>query len=297
MQCGAELMETQERLPVPDWLKVKLPKHPHLQSMRERLRSHRLVTVCESARCPNIGECFSRGTATFMLLGEQCTRRCGFCAVTTGRPLPPDPDEPKRVAQMVKKLGLRHAVITSVARDELLDQGASQFANSIDAIRSESPGTDVEVLTPDFHAKRELIEIIVLRKPDVYNHNLETVARLQNNVRPQSGYERSLAVLRIVKELEPTMVTKSGLMMGLGEEPDEVMTTLRDLRNVGCDIVTIGQYIRPTQRHLPVVRYVPPREFDAYSEVGRSLGFRAIVAGPFVRSSYLAERALEDASP
>jgi len=255
-----------------------------------------ISTVCQSARCPNIGECFSRGTATFMLLGETCTRRCGFCAVKTGRGEPVDPYEPLKVATMVRKLNLRHAVITSVARDDLPDQGANQFAKTVKAIKLLCPNTTVEVLTPDFKARPDLIAIVVESSPDVYNHNVETVPRLQKSVRPQASYERSLKVLEIVKGLRPQMLTKSGLMVGLGETMDEVVQVLKDLRSVGCDIVTIGQYIRPTARHLPVARYVTPEEFAELERIGYELGFKYVFAGPFVRSSYLADAALEVAT-
>jgi len=278
--------------PLPEWLR-KEPKHRRAEPLRRELERQGIHTVCQSARCPNIGDCFSRGTATFMLLGDVCTRRCGFCAVKTGRGEPVDPFEPLKVATMVKRLGLRHAVLTSVARDDLPDQGATQFAKTVRAIKTLCPTTTVEVLTPDFKAHPDLIAIVVQSQPEVYNHNVETVPRLQKLVRPQASYERSLRVLEIVKGLQPTMLTKSGLMLGLGETMDEVVQVLKDLRQVGCDIVTIGQYLRPTLRHLPVVRYVPPEEFTELERIGYQLGFRFVFAGPFVRSSYLADLALE----
>ncbi len=281
--------------PLPEWLRRE-PKHRRAEPLRQELERQGIHTVCQSARCPNIGECFSRGTATFMLLGEICTRRCGFCAVKTGRGEPVDPFEPLRVAVMVKRLGLRHAVLTSVARDDLPDQGATQFAKTVRAIKTLCPTTTVEVLTPDFKAHPDLIAIVVDAQPEVYNHNVETVPRLQKLVRPQASYERSLRVLEIVKGLQPAMLTKSGLMLGLGETMDEVVQVLKDLRQVGCDIVTIGQYLRPTLRHLPVVRYVPPEEFTELERIGYQLGFRFVFAGPFVRSSYLADLALEGVS-
>ncbi|MFA0768727.1 MAG: hypothetical protein OXFUSZZB_002055 [Candidatus Fervidibacter sp.] len=281
--------------PLPEWLR-KEPKHRRAEPLRRELERQGIHTVCQSARCPNIGDCFSRGTATFMLLGDVCTRRCGFCAVKTGRGEPVDPFEPLKVATMVKRLGLRHAVLTSVARDDLPDQGATQFAKTVRAIKTLCPTTTVEVLTPDFKAHPDLIAIVVQSQPEVYNHNVETVPRLQKLVRPQASYERSLRVLEIVKGLQPTMLTKSGLMLGLGETMDEVVQVLKDLRQVGCDIVTIGQYLRPTLRHLPVVRYVPPEEFTELERIGYQLGFRFVFAGPFVRSSYLADLALEGAS-
>lgn len=283
--------------PLPDWIKAKVPKRRKAETMRQKLERLGINTVCQSARCPNIGECFSRGTATFMLLGETCTRRCGFCAVATGRGEPIDPFEPLKIAAMVKKLGLRHAVLTSVARDDLPDEGATQFAKTVRAIHVLCPETTVEVLTPDFKAKRDLIAIVVEAHPEVYNHNVETVPRLQKRVRPQASYERSLRVLEIVKELNPKMTIKSGLMLGLGETMDEVVKVLQDLRDIGCDVVTIGQYLRPTLRHLPVARYVPPEEFAALERIGYELGFRYVFSGPFVRSSYLADLALDGIWP
>jgi lipoic acid synthetase len=292
---GGTPMALRGNPPLPEWLR-KEPKHRRAEPLRRELERQGIHTVCQSARCPNIGDCFSRGTATFMLLGDVCTRRCGFCAVKTGRGEPVDPFEPLKVATMVKRLGLRHAVLTSVARDDLPDQGATQFAKTVRAIKTLCPTTTVEVLTPDFKAHPDLIAIVVQSQPEVYNHNVETVPRLQKLVRPQASYERSLRVLEIVKGLQPTMLTKSGLMLGLGETMDEVVQVLKDLRQVGCDIVTIGQYLRPTLRHLPVVRYVPPEEFTELERIGYQLGFRFVFAGPFVRSSYLADLALEGAS-
>ena len=281
---------------IPSWIRSKVPKHRLAEPLRQELMRMGINTVCQSARCPNIGECFSRGTATFMLLGETCTRRCGFCAVKTGRGEPVDPYEPLKVAAMVHKLNLRHAVITSVARDDLPDQGANQFAKTVKAIKLLCPNTTVEVLTPDFKARSDLIAIVVESSPDVYNHNVETVPRLQKSVRPQASYERSLKVLEIVKGLCSQMLTKSGLMVGLGETMEEVVQVLKDLRSVGCDIVTIGQYIRPTARHLPVARYVAPEEFAELERIGYELGFKYVFAGPFVRSSYLADVAFEGAT-
>lgn len=281
---------------LPIWIRSKVPKRSLAEPLRQELSLMGINTVCQSARCPNIGECFSRGTATFMLLGETCTRRCGFCAVKTGRGEPIDPYEPLKVATMVCKLNLRHAVITSVARDDLPDQGANQFAKTVKAIKLLYPNTTVEVLTPDFKARSDLIAIVVESSPDVYNHNVETVPRLQKLVRPQASYEGSLRVLEIVKGLCPQMLTKSGLMVGLGETMEEVVQVLKDLRSVGCDIVTIGQYIRPTARHLPVARYVMPEEFSELERIGYELGFKYVFSGPFVRSSYLADVAFEGAT-
>ncbi len=278
---------------LPDWIREKVPKRTKAEPLRRELELLGINTVCQSARCPNIGECFSRGTATFMLLGKTCTRSCGFCAVKTGRGEPIDPYEPLKVATMVQKLGLKHAVITSVARDDLPDQGANQFARTVRAIKFLCPNTTVEVLTPDFKARGDLIAIVVESQPDVYNHNVETVPRLQKLVRPQASYQRSLKVLETIKELEPKMLTKSGLMVGLGERMDEVVQVLKDLRSVGCEIVTIGQYLRPTMRHLPVARYVTPGEFAELECIGYELGFKYVFSGPFVRSSYLADIAFE----
>ncbi len=280
---------------LPEWIRTKVPKHEKAKPLRRELNRLGIHTVCQSARCPNIGECFSRGTATFMILGETCTRNCGFCAVKTGRGEPVDPYEPIKIATMVSKLNLRHAVITSVTRDDLPDEGATQFAKTVKAIKSLCPSTTVEVLTPDFHAHRELIAVVVNAKPDVYNHNVETVPRLQKLARPQASYERSLKVLETVKELAPKMLTKSGLMVGLGETTDEVVQVLKDLKEVGCDIVTIGQYLQPTKKHLPVARYVAPEEFAELERIGYELGFKYVFSGPFVRSSYLADIAFESA--
>ncbi|RMF76224.1 MAG: lipoyl synthase, partial [Planctomycetota bacterium] len=248
-----------------------------------------LNTVCVEARCPNLTECWSRGTATFMVLGDECTRRCGFCAVGTKKPQPPDPDEPERMAAAAAHLRLRHVVITSVARDDLPDEGAGHFAACIAATRAKLPHATIEVLVPDFHGRRELIRIVTDARPEIYNHNIETVARLQKKVRPAARYQRSLDVLRIVKELDSSITTKSGIMVGLGETMAEIEATLADLRAHGCDLVTIGQYLRPGEKYLPVERYYPPEEFDALAEKARALGFVAVASGPFVRSSYFAE--------
>ncbi len=260
---------------------------------RKLINGLRLATVCVEARCPNLTECWSRGTATFMILGEDCTRRCGFCAVSTRRPKPPEPDEPQRLAEAAAELGLRHVVITSVARDDLPDEGAGHFARCIAAVRQRLAQATVEVLVPDFHARPELVECVVAARPDVYNHNLETVARLQKQVRPAARYERSLDVLRQVRRLDPAIKTKSGLMVGLGETFDELVAALRDLRSAGCQLVTIGQYLQPSARQLPVARFYPPAEFDELARVARELGFEAVASGPFVRSSYFAETLLE----
>ncbi len=273
---------------LPPWLRAKSGHWERMHEMKVLLSGSRLHTVCEEARCPNQGECWTRGTATFMLLGDTCTRSCGFCAVSTGRPMPPDPDEPRHVAEVSRRLGLTFVVVTSVARDDLPDGGAAHFAATVRAIHELNPEAQVEVLVPDFKANRESIRTVVDSRPTVFNHNLETVERLSKKVRVQARYRRSLDVLRIAKEQgQPT--AKTGIMLGLGETEEEVLALLRDARNVGCDILTIGQYLQPTKQHLPVVEFVHPDRFKALEEAGYGLGFRAVYSGPLVRSSYHAE--------
>lgn len=250
------------------------------------MRSKNLHTVCESARCPNLPECWSKKTATFMILGNTCTRSCGFCAINVGKGEELDPFEPLNVAKVTGDLGLKHVVVTSVARDDLKDEGASQFAKTILALRKANPLTIVEVLTPDFKGKPDLIKIVTDAKPDIYNHNIETIERLHTVVRPQAKYNRTLGLLKMVKELDPTIYTKSGIMLGLGETREEVIAVLRDLRAVGVDAVTIGQYLRPTMKHLPVVSFIHPDEFKEYEQLGEELGFTFVASGPFIRSSY-----------
>jgi lipoyl synthase len=250
------------------------------------MRGLNLHTVCEEARCPNIGECWNNRTATFMILGNVCTRSCGFCAVLTGKPTELDLDEPYRVADAAKKMGLEHAVITSVNRDELADGGASIFAGTIRAIREEVPGCAVEVLTPDFKGDREAVKTVIDARPDTFNHNIETVPRLYFAVRPQAKYARSLEVLCYAKELNPDGLTKSGFMVGLGEVEEEIQRTMRDLRDHEVDILTIGQYLRPSENHLPMSRYYTPKEFASLRKYGFSLGFKHVESGPLVRSSY-----------
>ena len=273
---------------LPPWLRARSGHWERVHDMRVLLTGSRLHTVCEEARCPNQGECWTRGTATFMLLGETCTRSCGFCAVATGRPEPPDPEEPRNVAEASRRLGLKFVVVTSVARDDLRDGGAGHFAATVRAIRELNPDAEVEVLVPDFKAERESIRSVVESGPTVFNHNLETVERLTRRVRIQARYQRSLDVLRIAKELGQPR-TKTGIMLGLGEAEDEVLTLLRDARAAGCDILTIGQYLQPTKRHLPVVEFVRPDRFTAFEEAAYSLGFTSVFSGPLVRSSYHAE--------
>ncbi len=273
---------------LPPWLKRPMPTGEVLET-RKLINGLKLNTVCVEARCPNLTECWSRGTATFMILGEHCTRRCHFCAVGTRKPDPVELDEPERLAEAAAHLGLRHVVITSVARDDLKDEGATHFAHCIAAVRARLPQATIEVLVPDFHGKRELIDIVVMARPEVYNHNIETVRRLQKKARPAARYERSLGVLRTVKELDPRMKTKSGIMVGLGETMDEILDTLRDLREHHCDMLTVGQYLRPGDDYLDVERFYTPAEFDELGQAAKELGFEAVASGPFVRSSYFAE--------
>lgn len=273
---------SQKRLPI--WLRRQLPASPG--PTNEILKRYALNTVCESALCPNRSECYSRNTATFMILGNVCTRRCGFCAIESGRPQEIMADEPERVAEAACEMGLEYVVVTSVARDELDDEGAGHFAKTVSALKNRIAGVHVEVLTPDFHARRELIATVVRSEPIVYNHNLETVERLQKRVRPQAAYKRSLEVLEIIKSLDPKMTTKSGLMLGLGETHEEIYRSAAHLRDSGCDILTLGQYLAPSRDHLGVERFVAPEEFAEIAANLKPLGFRNIFAGPSVRSSY-----------
>ncbi len=273
----------------PPWLKVRLQDWHSFKRTEDIVELHGLNTVCFSAHCPNIAECWGRGTATLMLLGNTCTRRCGFCAVLSGKPAEFDPHEPKRVAQAVKDMGLKFAVLTSVARDDLPDGGASIFAESIREIRRTCPGVGVEVLIPDLQGNDEHLDIVFDAQPDVLNHNVETVRRLQRLVRPSAAYARSLYVLR--RATEKGLVAKSGLMLGLGETDDEVRETIRDLRNHGVRMLTVGQYLRPDDDHLPVARYATPEQFEALGAYARSLGFEHVESAPLVRSSYHAEEA------
>lgn len=270
----------------PAWLMKGGLLDPATQPVRETIRKGGLATVCSSARCPNMGECFSAGTATFMILGERCTRACGFCAVEPGSPAGVDHDEPRRVAEAAKELGLTHVVVTSVTRDDLPDGGAGHFVATIEALRETAPSSTVEVLTPDFGGRVEQIDAVVDAMPDVYNHNVETVPRLYRSVRPGAVYQRSLDLLAHVKRTAPTMTVKSGIMVGLGETAEEVAATLADLKGHGVDWVTIGQYLRPTRENLPVVEYVHPDRFEEYRRLGESLGIATLQSAPYVRSSY-----------
>jgi lipoic acid synthetase len=271
----------------PDWLKIKVPLGTTFTEIRKLVDEQRLNTVCEDARCPNMAECWNRGTATFMILGDICTRSCGFCSVKTGRPLEIDTDEPRRVAEAVERMKLRHAVITSVNRDERKDGGAEIFAATIRAIRDRLPDCKVEVLTPDFQGNVEAIQTVINARPDIFNHNMETVPRLYRRVRPQAKYQRSLDVLAMCKR--QGMVTKTGIMLGLGETEEEILEVMKDLRAIDVDIMTLGQYLQPTKQHLPVDRYVTPEEFAAWKQRGLDLGFAHVESGPLVRSSYHAD--------
>ena len=270
----------------PPWIKVRLPSNPVFFSTQSLIADLRLHTVCESAQCPNRWECWSQGTATFMIAGDRCTRACGFCAVTTAKPFALEADEPDRVAAAVQRMKLKHVVITAVARDDLKDGGAEHFARTIEAVRTASPGVVIEVLTPDFHAKDACLETIAAAAPHIFNHNVETVERLTPVVRSRAKYRVSLEVLRRMKDIAPKIVTKSGIMLGLGEEETELFQTMDDLREANVQVLTMGQYLRPSAQHLPVVSYIPPESFALYGEVARRKGFSHVASGPLVRSSY-----------
>jgi lipoic acid synthetase len=277
----------------PPWIKVKGPSEKCLNDMKDMLDSLNLHTVCESAICPNVGTCFSKGTATFMILGDICTRNCGFCSVKHGTPLPVDPEEPLHVAQAAKKLGLKHVVITSVTRDDLPDGGSKQFADTIRRINRHLPDASTDVLIPDVRGLKENLEIVTEAKPDILAHNLETVPSLYKTARQYSNYESSLKILEWTKEIDPKIYTKSGIMLGLGETREEVLYTMEDLRRVKCDFLTIGQYLRPTQKNVEIVEYIHPDIFTQYKKEGEKMGFRYVASSPFVRSSFHAEEALE----
>jgi lipoyl synthase len=270
----------------PPWLRKRIPPFQDLLKVKSILDETDLHTVCEEARCPNLGECFSKGTSTFLILGRVCTRNCGFCAVEHGAPAPTDESEPERVAQAVQKMGLQYVVITSVTRDDLSDGGASLFAKTIQAIRALNPKIKIEVLIPDFKGDQTSLKIVLKEYPDVLNHNIETISRLYPRVRPQADYSRSLNLLKSSKKSHPYILTKSGFMLGLGETQEEVLELLRGLREVGCDFLTIGQYLQPRPDRLPVVRFIPPEEFEEYKRLGEEMGFKAIASGPFIRSSF-----------
>ena len=273
----------------PDWIRVKAPTHPIYAETRDLMRANKLVTVCEEAACPNIGECWAQRHATMMIMGEICTRACAFCNVTTGLPKALDEDEPRRVGDAVAKLGLRHVVITSVDRDDLADGGAAHFAATIAAIRAAAPGTTIEILTPDFLRKDGALEVVVAARPDVFNHNLETVPRLYPTIRPGARYFHSLRLLDQVKRLAPSIFTKSGIMVGLGEERMEVHQVMDDLRSAEVDFLTVGQYLQPSVKHAAVARFVPPPEFGDFATAARGKGFLLVSATPLTRSSYHAD--------
>jgi lipoic acid synthetase len=279
---------------IPEWIKVRAHQGENYRQLKQLVKERRLHTVCEEAQCPNIFDCWERRSATFMILGDVCTRACRFCAVTSGRPTELDIGEPLRVAESVAELGLRHAVITSVDRDDLRDGGAEIFARTIRAIRRQSPGTSVEVLTPDFQGDREAIRTVAEARPDIFNHNTETVPRLYARIRPRAVFGRSLALLKLVKEIEPQMLTKSGVMVGLGEDKDELLQVFREMRAHSIDVLTVGQYLRPSQKHAEVVRYYRPEEFVELKQAALAMGFEHVEAGALVRSSYHADEQIPE---
>jgi lipoic acid synthetase len=280
-----------EPLRKPAWIRARAPTHPEVGRLKQLLRHHRLNTVCEEASCPNLGECFQHGTATFMIMGRVCTRRCPFCDVAHGRPDALDPNEPDNLAEAVAAMNLKFVVITSVDRDDLRDSGAAHFTDCIRAVRARAPQTRIETLVPDFRGRLErALEALGAALPDVFNHNLETVPRLYKAARPGADYAHSLALLREFKARYPGVPTKSGLMVGLGETDAEIEQVMRDLRAHGCDMLTIGQYLQPSRHHLPVERFVAPEQFAAFARLGETLGFRHVASGPLVRSSYHAEQ-------
>jgi len=272
----------------PEWMRVRLSSTAHLNKVKNLLDSYQLNTVCEAANCPNRLECFGSKTATFMILGKECTRHCKFCNVTSNPPEEVMKNEPQNVAKAISELGLKHAVITSVTRDDLKDEGAEHFYQTVIEIRKLNPKTSIEVLTPDFNGKRELLNRVIDSNPDVFNHNIETVRSLYESVRPEADYDQSLEVIRTIKDINPKMTTKSGIMLGLGETEDQVVQTLTDLRDAGCDIVTIGQYMQPSKEHIEMVEYIHPDMFKKYEDVAYELGFLAVASSPLVRSSYKA---------
>ncbi len=286
------ITEKSERIPKPKWLRVKLPTGENYRMVRDIVDNHKLHTICQSGNCPNMGECWGEGTATFMILGNICTRSCGFCSVATGKPLEADPFEPGRVANSVKLMGVKHAVITSVDRDDLKDGGSEIWAATVRAIRHQSPQTTLETLIPDFAGNWDNLQRIIDVAPEIVSHNLETVRRLTKQVRIQAKYDRSLEVLFRLKK--SGMRTKSGVMLGLGETEQEVLETMEDLRSVQVDILTLGQYLQPTPKHLPVAEFITPEQFEKYKEIGLQMGFRYVESGPLVRSSYHAEKHIFD---
>jgi lipoic acid synthetase len=282
--------ELKPRPRLPEWLRIKLPTSDTFSHTRSLLDELKLHTVCESAKCPNHWECWSKGTATFMIAGDRCTRACGFCAVSTAKPFALETDEPARVAEATRRMRLKHVVITAVARDDLADGGAEHFRKTIEEVRRLNPGIVIEVLVPDFNESDAAIETVLNANPQIFNHNLETVRRLTPSVRSRATYDRSLSVLRKVKaQRGDSIYTKSGVMLGLGETPEELFVAMEDLRGAGCDILTLGQYLQPTIKHLPVVEFVPPEKFEQYGDRARQMGFVHVASGPMVRSSYHAD--------
>lgn len=277
----------------PEWLRVRYNREA-VEEVAELMRGLKLNTVCKEANCPNLGECYRKHTATFMILGSVCTRNCRFCNVATGRPLPPDPDEPDNVALAAKKLGLRHVVLTCSTRDDLADGGAEQFSKTVRAVRRECPGATVETLISDMKFNTDALDVVIASHPDVLNHNVETVKELQKAVRPQAGYERSLGVLRYCKEKDPSLLTKTGFMVGLGETEEQISVLMDDILATGCDILTIGQYLQPSPEHYPLARYATPEDFARYKELALSKGFRHVASAPLARSSYRAWEVMED---
>lgn len=291
-------IELKPRPRLPDWLRIKLPTSDTFAQTRSLLDELKLHTVCESAKCPNHWECWEKGTATFMIAGDRCTRACAFCAVSTAKPLPLEADEPLRVAEAARRMRLKHVVITAVARDDVADGGAAHFRHTIESVRKLNPRTVIEVLVPDFQDDDAAIESVLAARPHIFNHNLETVRRLTPSVRHRATYDRSLSVLKKVKQkCGNGLHTKSGLMLGLGETENEIVVAMEDLRAAGCDILTLGQYLQPTLKHLPVVEFIAPEQFDAFGRVARSLGFVHVAAGPLVRSSYHADEFNAAAGP
>jgi lipoic acid synthetase len=282
---------TTHPLPKPDWIRIKLSHAPEVAHLKNLLREQKLVTVCEEASCPNLSECFSHGTATFMIMGDKCTRRCSFCDVAHGRPDPLDTEEPQRLAETVRKMQLKYVVVTSVDRDDLRDGGAGHFAACIAALRAQNPALKIEVLVPDFRGRMaKALDALTPQPPDVFNHNIETVPRLYSQARPGSDYQVSLDLLQEYKNRFPGIPTKSGLMLGLGETMEEVIMVLKDLRAHHVDMLTLGQYLQPSRHHLPVIRYITPTEFAELAKIGQQLGFTQVASGPLVRSSYHADR-------
>ncbi len=287
---------TPSTIRLPSWFRQEIPDVKKISEMKNMFRASKLHTVCESARCPNMGTCWERGVATFMISGDVCTRACRFCCVSAGRPAALDRDEPRHIAAMIQKMNLRYVVVTSVARDDLPDEGAGHFAQTIEEIRNLTPEVKIEVLIPDFSAKEEHLKIVAGAGPQVVSHNIETVNRLSKKIRPQAEYRRSLNVLKIMKRLRPSMFVKSSFMVGLGETSKEIVELMNDLLEAGCQILTIGQYLAPTQmkRHLRVERFVTPGEFENYKQLGMTLGFKHVMSGPLVRSSYIAEEGYQE---